>query len=184
MPLLQKVVVNVADGCGGEEPIAMPVATSSSSGRSSSAEALKRIHDQIASPQMVVDGSALFVYPQGIATDLSRKQFQFNKDKHYVKRVKCEEPGKACTYAEIKKMVSTLILFTWLQFHELNAFRTSLCWSMKLRVQLPRRPVAELLVGFQDQAAQDQVAEVQDRNQESIFQQVVILNLAWKPWTI
>jgi hypothetical protein len=41
---------------------------------------IKRIQEQTASPQIFMDGSAVYVFAQGIATDLSARQFHFDKD--------------------------------------------------------------------------------------------------------
>jgi hypothetical protein len=56
---------------------------------------------------MFMDGSAAYVFAQGIATDLSAKQFHFDQDEKYVKLVKGGEAGKERTYLEVKKMVGT-----------------------------------------------------------------------------
>jgi hypothetical protein len=92
-------------GHGGEEPNVAVVEAKPAKEQAVEANR-KRIHNQIASPQMLGDGSAVFVFTEGIATDLSAKQFTWDSMQHYVKRVKSGEAGKECTYAEVKKMVS------------------------------------------------------------------------------
>ena len=132
MPLLQKVDVSLLDavkegagigdgdillagaGQGAEEDNLMAVAASTIKviKHADGALSIKRIHNQTAQPQMLRDGSAVYVFAQGIATDLSARQFHYDDDEKYVKRVKGGEAGKECTYAEVKKMVSTLVLLS------------------------------------------------------------------------